>query len=197
MSNARRPYRIVEGTADDRRAVTAALPLLDRLPADVRELAVTAWVTAWRSSAYEQLDQMPFAVSVPEYPLVRHVDEVAAAGLGLAATAQRTWGTDVDLNILLAVLLLHDIDKPLIYVQSEGTIANLSADYVWPHGILGARILHDLGFDERVTSVVATHAVGSPFNGTSVEAWLLHQADFFAGDHVLLGLGLTPMYDRR
>jgi len=97
-------------------------------------------------------------------------------------------------DILIPVLLLHDVDKPLLYVPSNnGAVLSPEAG-VYPHGVLGAMILRGLGFSDAVASIVATHAMYSPFHSKQAEGWILYYADVFATDYVARSVGAQPHY---
>src|SRR5262245_39525925 len=191
-------YELRSGTDEERAAVRELLPEIDNLSPLFADLALTAWVTSWRSSPYETLDDFPMGPPQPNYPLLTHVRDVTIAGIELARIARERWGREVDDEVVLALLLLHDIDKPLIYLRGAGgAIVFSDRGRALPHGVLGAMILRDLGFPDEVTSIVATHANGSPFHVVNTEAWILHYADMFAVDHGRMLTGATPMYQKK
>jgi len=187
-------YRIEEGTPDQRQSVAARLPRLGELGAGLERQVVTAWVTSWRSSPHPDLDAMPYSLVAPGYPLLRHVSDVTEVALALADQAARTWQTPLDRELLLTCCLLHDVDKPLLYVPSEQGVVLSDDTGEVPHGVLGAFLLRELGVDDTVAAIVATHAAASPFHSRRREAWVLHYADFFATDHVLMSVGRQPYY---
>jgi hypothetical protein len=167
------------------------------VPADMAELIVTAWVSAWRSSVYPNLDDMPYTLLAPTYRLIDHVVEVGEIGIELAEYRRRRWSEAWDPELLVPILLLHDVDKPLLYVpDGEGyRLAGLRGEV--PHGVLGGMLLRELGFDDRVVAVVSTHASTSPFHSGRDEGWILHYADFYSCDHALRTrgtAGVTPFY---
>jgi hypothetical protein len=190
------PYRIDEGSNWRRQAVEEWLFGLDLVSPEVRQRIITAWVSAWASSAHESLDDMPFSPGSPTYPLKAHVNEATRAGLDLARRATADWGTEFDPDILLPILILHDVDKPLLYVREAGGAGHSQLYHELPHGVVGAMLLKDLGFPHSIVSTVATHATNAPFHGANREAHVLHYADLFAADHALRVMGKTPFYLR-
>lgn len=73
-------YTITQGSLDDRTAVERWLPCLDLVSPQTREKIVTAWISAWRSSPYPTLEELPYSTMAPSYRLERHVPEVALLG---------------------------------------------------------------------------------------------------------------------
>ena len=189
-------YTIDQSRGPRRQAVEKWLFGLDLLSSDVREKTATAWTSIWASSPYERLEDMPFTISI-EYRLMDHVNEVTRAGLDLAKRAQADWDIKLDNDILIPILILHDLDKPLLYARSNGKRTYSQLYYELPHGVVGGMLLKELGFPHVVISTVATHATNAPFHGRNVEAFVLHYADYFACDHALMVAGVEPFYQKK
>lgn len=192
-------YKIENGSEEDRSRVYRHIPMLDQLSEPVANDVVTAWVSAWKSSVYESLDDIPYTFKAPHYRLMSHVAEVTEAGMLLAEYAKERWAEVIDKETLLASLILHDVDKPLLYIGSGASMAPSQAYSEIPHGVLGGMLLQELGMSDSVVSVVTTHATTSPFHSSRGEAWVLHYADMFAADHVLRSLRsehIRPFYQR-
>jgi hypothetical protein len=190
-------YRITRGTDADRAHIRSLFSDMDVLSPELADLAITAWATSWRSSAFLDPAMAPFDAEARGYPLVQHVNDTAFCGKQLAAVAVEHWGCGVSNDVLLSVLLLHDVDKLLLYGPKVGGVDLTPVSKVFPHGVLGAMLLHELGFPDSVTAIVATHAQSSPFHNGTLEAWILYYADLFAADHALLSRGMRPLYQRR
>ncbi|MEW6645436.1 MAG: HDIG domain-containing metalloprotein [Pseudomonadota bacterium] len=188
-------YTINRGTAQQREEVEAWLFGLELVSAGVRERIVTAWVSAWTSSMHERLEDMPYS-HLAAYPLMKHVNEVTRVGIELARSASSQWGDTFDVDTLTSILILHDVDKPLMYVRDNGVAAPSALSKELPHGVVGAMLLKELKFPHLVVSTVATHAANAPFHGRSLEAYVLHYADFFATDRTCIREGATPFYQR-
>jgi hypothetical protein len=153
------PYAIDNSSNSRRRAVEEWLFGLDLVTPDLREKIVTAWVSTWSSSPYAELSEMPYSPGAPHYRLEWHVNDVTRNGLDLAKRAATDWGKAVDNNILVPILILHDVDKPLMYVRESAdkvTYSRLSHEL--QHGVVGAMLLKELGFDHTIISTVALHA---------------------------------------
>lgn len=181
------PYTIDRSSNSRRKAVEDWLFGLDLVGADLREKIVTAWVTTWSSSPYAELTDIPYSPSAPHYRLEWHVNDVTRNGLDLAKRAEADWGKKLDVNILVPILILHDVDKPLMYVREDAHTVKYSKLYhELQHGVVGAMLLKELGFDHTIVSTVALHAGNSPYHGRSHEAYVLHYADYFATDHAIM-----------
>ncbi len=189
-------FTITDGSGNQRAAVRAWLAGLDAVAPDTAERIITAWVTTWTSSTYPALEDIPFSAHAPGYPLTRHVNEVTLAGQALMPRAAADWGVAIDPEIMLPILILHDIDKPLLSTRDTEGVGKTSLAKRMPHGVVGAMLLRDLGFSQQVIETVATHATDAPFHGDTAEAHILHYADLFAADHALRSQGAVPFYRR-
>jgi putative nucleotidyltransferase with HDIG domain len=189
------PYTIDRSSNSRRKTVEDWLFGLDRVSPSVRDNIVTAWVSTWSSSPYETLEEMPFSAGL-DYPLMQHINEVTRAGVDLAQRAAADWKVQLDPDILLPILMLHDVDKPLMYVREGGEVLRSKLYHELPHGVVGAMVLKDLGFPHQVISAVALHAGNAPYHAESFEAYVLHYADYFSADHALMTLGKKPFYQK-
>ena len=189
------PYTIDRTSNARREAVASWLHGLDRVTPKVRDDIVTAWVSAWSSSTYERLEDMPFSAGA-DYPLMLHVNEVTKAGLDLAERAKADWGVTLDNDVLVPILTLHDVDKPLMYVRDGDEVRYSELSRQLPHGVVGGMLLKELGFPHMVVATVTTHASNAPFHGRNFEAYVLHYADYFSADHALMTVGKEPFYQK-
>lgn len=182
------PYVIDKTSNARRKAVEECLFGLDLLAAETRDRVVTAWVSTWSSSPYERLEDMPWSAGA-DYPLMHHVNEVTRAGVDLAKRAKADWNIDLANELLVPILILHDVDKPLMYVREGGAVVGSTLSKEIPHGVVGAMLLKELGFSHEIISVVATHSPKMPFRNRGYAAYVLHYADMFSADHVMMVLG--------
>lgn len=190
-------YDVDRGDGAQRAEVVRCFPRLAELSSELRELAVSAWVSAWLASDYDTIHEMPYSLQAPDYRLIDHTNEVADTGTLLVEYAVRRWGIHVDRDILLAALLLHDIDKALLYSRVDGRAGSDPRRASLPHGVLGAMLLKEIGLPDEVVVLVGTHATTSPVKTAGSEAWILHYADLFACDHAFrLATGTIPFFQR-
>ncbi len=191
-------YTILKGTREQRQEVLRLMPRLREVGAPLQECSVTAWVTSWLSSSHASLADMPYSLHAPDYRLLDHTNEVADVGMLLADYAEKRWDARFDREVLLAALLLHDIDKALLYIGGQGQAVRPDPVRTrLPHGVLGAMLVKEVGLPDAVVTLVGTHATTSPVKNADVEAWLLHYADLFACDHAFhLTPGSIPFFQR-
>ncbi len=189
-------YEIQPGSPEQRRRVENLLSGLEEVDAATGERVVTAWVTSWLNSPYSDLSEAPYGPLAPDYPLMDHVREVLQFGLVLASEAAEKWNQTCGADTLVPILLLHDVDKPLMYVRTENGVQPSPLASTLPHGVVGSMIVHDLGFEQKVVNTVATHSGNSPFHGVQFEDFILHYADMFTSDRAILAAGGKPYYQK-
>ena len=189
-------YTIDRTSNSRRKAVEEWLWGLDLVSPEVREKIVTAWVSSWSSSPYAELSEMPFSPSAPDYRLEWHVNDVTRTGVDLARRAAADWGAKIDWDVMMSILILHDVDKPLMYTREGDGVGYSQLSRELPHGVVGAMLLKELGFPHTVVSTVATHAGNAPFHGSNLEAYVLHYGDYFAADRAMFLAGKTPFYQK-
>lgn len=189
------PYTIDKASNWRRKAVEDWLWGLDLVSPARREPIVTAWTSTWASSPYERLEDMPFSAGI-DYPLMSHVNEVTRAGVDLAKRAKADWDVDLPNDVLVPILILHDVDKPLMYLRENGAVVGSTLSKEIPHGVIGAMLLKDLGFSHEIISVVATHSPKMPFHNRGFAAYVLHYADMFSADHAHMAVGKEPSFQK-
>jgi hypothetical protein len=70
-------------------------------------------------------------------------DDVTRAGVGLTKHAAADWGAKVDNNVLVPILILHDVDRPLMYVrESADKVGYSQLSRELQHGVVGAMLLN-------------------------------------------------------
>src|SRR5690349_25039372 len=74
---------------------------------------------------------MSFSPGTAFFPLMQHVNEVARAGVDLGEGAAADWDAEFDPDVLLAILILHGLDKPLLYGRRGGAYAALPRAAAW------------------------------------------------------------------
>ena len=186
-------YSIDRASNSRRKAVEDWLFGLDLVSAELREKIVTAWVTTWGASPYERLEDMPFSAGI-EYPLMAHVNEVTRAGMDLAKRAKADWKTELSNDLLVPILILHDVDKPMMYDRQGTEIVYSKLSQEIPHGVVGGMLLKELGFCHEIIATVTTHSPRMPFRNQNPAAHILHHADMFSADHASMAAGKTPSY---
>ncbi len=190
------PYSITRGDPALRSRLEGQLHGLDRVDDAMADAIVTAWATSITASAFDDLADVPWDPGHAAYRLLTHVNEVTRNGLRFAAAAAEEWHHKVDLSVLVPILILHDVDKPMLFEPApDGSFAWSALSAELPHGVIGGMICKELGLGRAVVATVSTHSPAMPFRGKSFEAWVLFYADHFSCDNELLRAGMRPVYE--
>ena len=184
------------GTEEQRKFLIKHIHAMNELFPENRENTITAWTTSLNNSPYSSIVDVPYSLHAPSYKLINHVNEVIDIGLKLFDYSKSNWGVEVDLQDLLMILILHDVDKPLLFTTKDGLLSESDLAKIIPHGVLGSYILESIGFPEKITYSVATHSINSPIRGSSSEDLILHYSDFFSADHAILSEGGKAFFQK-
>ena len=170
-------------------------PALKELSEPARTRTINALYTAIENSDFASYTDVPFSMNSTHYPLHRHINEVAALGLREYAFAlehwQDEWTEQIDREELLQLLLLHDVDKPLLLGASD---AAAQRRLYCQHGVLGAMILRALEIPDRMAMLVSTHSPSAGMHTADPMAAILHYADLYSCDHIYMLVGRKPNY---
>ncbi|MBN9888946.1 HD domain-containing protein [Salipiger abyssi] len=188
-------YKIVAPTDAERTALLEAFPRMTELSAELRDKAQVAWASMVASSSFAEIGAVPFSHG-SKARLIDHTNDVIEAGLALHALAESRWGWEVDRERLLAILLLHDLDKPLLMRRENGLDIDTPVSSRIPHGVLAGLMLAELGVGEEIIAAVATHATHAPLRGPDPEVLILHYADLFSADAEIQLTDRMPFFRR-
>lgn len=186
-------YRICHATDDEAEKIEQLIPAISQVKGPDRAKIVDAFCSVWRCSGYESLADAPFSRHNTHYRLVDHINEVVDVGMWYRdfalARFSDDWAQGLDEQLLLELLLLHDIDKFMLLADEglEKTIA---------HGVLAGLLLNELGFDERVVKLVICHSPSYHMHIADPMAMCLHYADLFSCDHIHMVVGREPFFVR-
>jgi 7,8-dihydroneopterin 2',3'-cyclic phosphate phosphodiesterase len=112
--------------------------------------------------------------------LVEHVEATAEIALTLCKVIKKVYGGEVNRDIVLAGILLHDVFKPLTYtLKDDGSFGSSSLGERLDHLSLIVSELIRKGFPlEVVHAVCAHHGEYGPIKPKSVEALVCFLADY-------------------
>lgn len=113
------------------------------------------------------------------YPggLLKHTLAVARFCLAMAEPMEKTYGTKVDRDVLLASALCHDLMKVCEY-ELVGKDFHIVLPLPLDHLTLGVAELYTRGFPENVVHCVAAHhGEAGPILPSDIESIILHFAD--------------------
>jgi len=130
----------------------------------------------------EDLDRIPFTLLIPDIDITyaRHVRGVTRTCHGMANAMLNIYGKRiaVNLDILIAGALLHDIGKLAEFTEENGRFVKSASGHLLRHPFSGVALCAKHNIPEEVLHIIAVHSKeGEGFKRTP-EAIILHHADF-------------------
>ena len=158
--------------------------------ADLRERVIDAWLLALKDSQWERIEDLPWIPGRAEFVTnVQHTRGVARIGMAIAKTLLN--GTDIapnitiDMDIVIAGCLLHDLGKLLEYASPPNLSgAKTPLGEYMRHHILGAHLAIKAGVPAEVIHCIESHREAKSFE-RSYEAKIVHYSDILHADAVL------------
>ncbi|MFC1847640.1 HD domain-containing protein [Chloroflexota bacterium] len=174
--------------------ILKVFPLVKQIQDDgIRNKVIKAWLIMWKESGYRTLEEAPMRGPAQD-TLVKHTNAVTNGAFTLATQFQQEYGLPVNLDVLLAGAILHDIDKLVIYERKGNTVDYSALGKMYPHGSYGGHVALDVGLPMEVVSLIITHSQPCTWEPASVEGNLIHHADYAKIDSVRLALGLERSF---
>jgi putative nucleotidyltransferase with HDIG domain len=155
----------------------------------LREQVTKTWILALQRSPLEpdDLNQIPFTLLIPGCPTTfmdhkRCVVHIARDG---AIAMQKFMGHSlpIDMDTVIAGAILADVGKLLEYeIGEDGKSRQSAAGEALRHPFTGVALALECGVPNEICHVIAAHAAEGQLVKRSVEAWIVHHADFMAFD---------------
>lgn len=153
---------------------------------ELREKVTKTWVRAFELSPLkpEDLHRLPFTLLVPNCPVSfmahkRCVVHIARRG----AEAMRDFlghALRIDMDTVIAGAILADVGKLLEYEKAEGKCRQSERGRYLRHPFTGVALAMECGVPDPVCHIIAAHAAEGDQVRRSVEATIVHHADFMS-----------------
>ena len=170
-----------------RDAVKRLWPELDWISdADLKEKVAATWVRAFELSPLTpaDLEKIPFTLLVPDCPVtfMEHKRCVVHISRASAQAMQEFLGRalPIDLDTVIAGAILADVGKLLEYEQAKGRTRQSERGRFLRHPFTGVALAMECGVPDRVCHIIAAHAAEGDLVKRSVEATIVHHADFMS-----------------
>lgn len=171
-----------EAYAEQRRSASAArieelFPELSEMKkSELRESVVTAWLLALKKGGWklEQLEEVPWTLLIPTAgSLVAHTRRVVRMAMAVAREKGH-----LDLDLIIAGSLLHDVGKLLEYELKDGRAVKSSYGKLVRHPISGYALALEAGLPLEVAHIIMAHSKEGESVEKTPEAILVHHCDF-------------------
>jgi putative nucleotidyltransferase with HDIG domain len=151
---------------------------------DLKKKVISVWEEAIEQGGWKvkDLEKIPFTLLIPDcrINLIEHTRAVTHTALEAAKVILKFYGgkVKIDFDLLLAGGILHDVGKPLEYAEVEGKITKSQKGKLLRHPFSGASLAYKHGLPDQVVHMIATHAREGDGGFRSVEAMIIHYADY-------------------
>jgi len=153
---------------------------------ELRERVTRTWMRAFELSPLKpgDLNEIPFTLLVPNCPVTfmehkRCVVHIARK----SAEAMREFlgrALPIDLDTVIAGAILADVGKLLEYERVDGIARQSERGKLLRHPFTGVALAMECGVPDRVCHIIAAHAAEGNHVKRSVEAFIVHHADFMS-----------------
>jgi putative nucleotidyltransferase with HDIG domain len=170
-----------------REAVAKMWPELEWIEdQELAERTLQTWVLAFERSPLEpaDLDEIPFTLLVPDCPatFMQHKRCVVHIARRSAEAMQEYLGhaLPIDMDTVIAGAILADVGKLLEYEVVDGSPRQSARGKSLRHPFTGVALAMECDVPDPVCHVIATHAGEGDMVKRSVEATIVHHADFMS-----------------
>lgn len=163
----------------DRKYIEEIFPQIGKIKSKkLQDGVVTAWLHAVEKGGWESIDDVPFTLLADvETSLVEHTRTVTDMAIAIGKTRN-----DLDMDVLIAGALVHDVGKLLEYERRGETIAKSSHGKLIRHPVSGYGLVLAAGLPVEVAHIVAAHSKEGENVTRSPEAVVIHHCDFIDFD---------------
>lgn len=157
---------------------------------ELAQKVVEIWVETWRASDWNRIEDVPKnPENVGDRKLIPHVRAVTRQAVDVANAIQEYHDIPVDMDLLIAGSLLHDVSKMVEYGPNEGGSGKTKLGKLVQHGVYGAAKVVEKGLPTELTHMVVSHTTGSNKAPVTLECVILHYVDYADSDALLFAAG--------
>ncbi|OGC41949.1 hypothetical protein A2Y85_06430 [candidate division WOR-3 bacterium RBG_13_43_14] len=146
--------------------------------AELRDGVIKAWLNAVDKGGWRSINDLPFTLLVDTgKTLIEHTRIVTRMAYAIA-----TERSDLNIDIVLAGALVHDVGKLLEYTRKGKQIVKSDYGKMVRHPVSGYGICLEVGLPLPVAHIVAAHSVEGDKVKRSKEAVVINHCDFIDFD---------------
>jgi len=142
------------------------------------------WVYAIENSVLspEDLEVIPFSLLIKDCKVtfMNHKRTAVQLSVDIAKKMKENFGDeiDIDMDLLIAGAILIDVGKLIEYDKIDGNLITSKAGKLLRHPFSGVAIADRFDLPPEVQHIIAYHAKEGDLAKRSVEAIIVHHADF-------------------
>lgn len=165
--------------------IESFLPEINLIQDDsLRQKTIEVWMEAMKQSGWRagDLEKIPFTLLLPgtKINLIDHVRAVTQCALRLAEVMTNFYAEAVKINldILLAGAILHDVGKLLEISFQEGQFVKSRSGDLLRHPFSGAALAARFDLPLEIIHIIAGHSKEGDSWKRTIEGIIIHHADF-------------------
>lgn len=150
-------------------------PLLNEIKdKEIKNKVKKCYEIAMKRGKWNSMDEIPFTLSFPNaYSYIEHVNNVASMAFAIGKLRN-----DVNMDILIAGALLHDVGKLMEYEKKDDRVVKSSMGKYIRHPAIGSALAMEVGLDNKIVNVIMAHSKEGEFVERCNEAIIVHHCDF-------------------
>jgi putative nucleotidyltransferase with HDIG domain len=151
---------------------------------ELREKTLDCWVYAIENSVLtpEDLEIIPFSLLIKDCKIsfMNHKRTTVQLAVDIAKKMTENFGNEIkiDMDLLIAGAILIDVGKLVEYDKVDGKLTTSKAGKMLRHPFSGVAIADRFGLPPEIQHIIAYHAKEGDDAKRSVEAIIVHHADF-------------------
>jgi len=150
----------------------------------LRKKTLDAWIYAIENSVLtpEDLEVIPFSLLIKDCNIsfMNHKRTCVQLSSDIAIKMKENFGDSIQINMdhLIAGAILIDVGKFVEYDKVDGKLTTSHAGKLLRHPFSGVAIADRFGLPPEVLHIIAYHSKEGDLGKRSVEAIIVHHADF-------------------
>ena len=155
---------------------------------ELREKVLKCWIYAIENSVLtpEDLEVIPFSLLIKDCKItfMNHKRTAVQLSVDIAKRMKENFGEEIkiDMDTLIAGAILIDVGKLIEYDKIEGKLTTSKTGMFLRHPFSGVAIADRFGLPPEVQHIIAYHSKEGDLAKRSVEAIIVHHADFVSFD---------------
>jgi len=151
---------------------------------DLKEKVLDCWVYAIENSVFkpEDLEVIPFSLLIKDcnVSFMNHKSTAVQLSVDIAKRMKENFGDEIkiEMDILIAGAILIDVGKLIEYDMVDGKLTTSKAGKILRHPFSGVAIADRFNLPPEVQHIIAYHSKEGDLAKRSVEAIIVHHADF-------------------
>jgi len=155
---------------------------------ELREKVINCWIYAIENSVLsaDDLEEIPFSLLIKNcnVSFMTHKRTAVQLSVDIAKRMKENFGDEIqiDFDILIAGAILIDVGKLIEYDKADGKLTTSKTGKLLRHPFSGVAIADRFNLPPEVLHMIAYHAKEGDSEKRSVEAIIVHHADFVSFD---------------